>query len=303
MALIICQTCGKQVSDRAKACPGCGAILTQETIEKNEPVICQECGFEIPAGSAACPNCGCPIDCESADDTEGVLQKVEESSVNLSSMRPKKRKGIIISLVAIAVVIAGVLTGIKLSNDKKAAEEARMAEEAARLAEEARIAEETARLAEEAAAYKSTLQTVSFSMIDGAAKAETAGNLILSVWSNAIYERSDIETDKYTKNNDLEFVDFNTALSNLLSDNSFSEKISEISKNQTLVLEYMKKLNNPPKGFEDAYRAAKDCYDAYGSFINIVINLSGSLQSFSSDFSDADSTFLNKYDTLQLYLD
>lgn len=35
-------------------------------------------------------------------------------------------------------------------------------------------------------------------MLDGAAKAENAGNLIKSVWYNAIYEERDTETDKYT---------------------------------------------------------------------------------------------------------
>ncbi len=36
--------------------------------------------------------------------------------------------------------------------------------------------------------YYSNLECVSYMMLDGAAKAENAGNLIKSVWYNAIYE-------------------------------------------------------------------------------------------------------------------
>lgn len=43
-------------------------------------------------------------------------------------------------------------------------------------------------------------------MIDGAAKAENAGNLIKSVWYNAIFEERNSETDKYTVKNG-KFVD------------------------------------------------------------------------------------------------
>lgn len=42
------------------------------------------------------------------------------------------------------------------------------------------------------------MKYVSYTMLDGAAKAENAGNLIKSVWYNAIYEERDTETDKYT---------------------------------------------------------------------------------------------------------
>ncbi|MBQ2953765.1 MAG: zinc ribbon domain-containing protein [Clostridia bacterium] len=54
MALITCPECGKQISDRAKACPHCGFDL-------NAPK-CPDCGTYLPEGAAACPSCGCPVE-------------------------------------------------------------------------------------------------------------------------------------------------------------------------------------------------------------------------------------------------
>lgn len=38
-----------------------------------------------------------------------------------------------------------------------------------------------------------------YTMLDGAAKAENAGNIIKSVWYNVIYQESDSKTDKSSK--------------------------------------------------------------------------------------------------------
>ena len=48
-------------------------------------------------------------------------------------------------------------------------------------------------------AYGENLERVTYLMLDGAADAETCGNLIKNVWYNAIYEVSDSKTDKYTR--------------------------------------------------------------------------------------------------------
>ncbi len=53
MALIKCEECGQLVSDKASACPKCGAPVV-----RNE--VCEECGVPISATDTVCPNCGCP---------------------------------------------------------------------------------------------------------------------------------------------------------------------------------------------------------------------------------------------------
>ena len=44
MALLKCYECGQKVSDRASACPHCGAPVI---IKKTK--VCEECGDVIPA--------------------------------------------------------------------------------------------------------------------------------------------------------------------------------------------------------------------------------------------------------------
>ena len=53
MAMISCRECGKEISDTATACVGCGAPVTQ--------TACKECGSATTPGMAACANCGAPI--------------------------------------------------------------------------------------------------------------------------------------------------------------------------------------------------------------------------------------------------
>lgn len=55
MSLITCPECGKQMSDKAAACPSCGAPVIKK-------VTCPECGKELSANATACPNCGCPVE-------------------------------------------------------------------------------------------------------------------------------------------------------------------------------------------------------------------------------------------------
>lgn len=54
MALISCNECGAQISDRAASCPKCGAPVI-----KNIP--CPDCGCLVPENAATCANCGAPL--------------------------------------------------------------------------------------------------------------------------------------------------------------------------------------------------------------------------------------------------
>lgn len=153
------------------------------------------------------------------------------------------------------------------------------------------------------AEYYSDMETISYTMLDGAAKAEDAGNLIKSVWHNAIFEERDSKTDKYTIENG-EFVDdFNDALDNLFEDEEFINSISEIKDNQSEAADLMRKLTNPPKKYEEAYSILKIYYDNYLKMTNAVISPSGSLNTFSEDFNSYDSETVDSYQKMKLYLE
>ena len=111
--------------------------------------------------------------------------------------KKNKHKGVIISIIVFALIVVSAL-GIGISKKAKELE------------------------------YYSNMETVSFTMLDGAAKAENAGNLIKNVWYNAIYEERNSETDQYTMKNGKFVDDFNDALSELFADENFSNSISEI---------------------------------------------------------------------------
>ena len=54
MALIKCKECGREISNKASACPNCG-----NPIERG--LVCNECGTTINETDEVCPNCGNPL--------------------------------------------------------------------------------------------------------------------------------------------------------------------------------------------------------------------------------------------------
>ncbi len=271
MAMIVCPNCGQPISEKAEKCVHCGMDLV--SVERKH---CAECGAELEAGAVVCSKCGCPV---GGREQEGASETPQ--SANADSVKPGKRKKIIIAVVILLVVAAAATVGIVQYRKKQAEEEA------------ARISQE----------YADNLETVTFLMLSGAGDAETCGNLIKQVWYNAIYEERDDATDPYTRPNGVFVSDFNTALSYLFLDSEFSSQIKDIETNQETVKSLMKDLTNPPEEHEEAYEALKEFYDAYLTFTNLVVDPSGSLQTFSEGFNEADSKAVNCYKAMELYLD
>ena len=124
-------------------------------------------------------------------------------------------------------------------------------------------------------------------------------NLTMNVWHNAIFEDSGEETDPYTKNKFGKFYnDFNTALSILFSSEEFTTDKEQLTENRAIVESYMKDLQDPPKGCEDAHDKILELYEAYSDFSQLALNPSGSYNDYSTNVMAADSTFMNKFDVL-----
>lgn len=274
MAMTTCPNCGEQISDKAKKCVHCGTVLVPE-----EKKCCPDCGAELEEGMDTCPKCGCPI--ENIIETEKTPQQVEVTGVKIT----KKSKKIIV-IATIAVIVAVIIAAIGVQTHKKNVV-AKAAAEAQKQSEE----------------YGTNLNMAAYSMLSGASDAETCGNLIKQVWYNAIYEKSDSKTDKYTKPKGYYVSDFNDALQNLFSDSSFSSQIADINDNKDTVNSLMKKLKNPPEEYKDAYESLSKLYDAYISLTNLATDPTGSLQTYSQNFNDADNETLNCYNALKIYLE
>lgn len=214
-------------------------------------------------GLTTCPKC---------EETISEKATVCPRCNSAVKQKQKKHKGTIISIIVFALIVVSVL---EIGISQKAKE----------------------------LKYYSNMETVSFTMLDGAAKAEDAGNLIKSVWYNAIFEERNSETDKYTMKNGKFVDDFNDALSELFADENFSNSISEIVANQSDVANLMKQLKEPPKKYEEAYSVLKVYYDNYLKMTKIVINPTGSLNTFSEDFNTYDNNTVDSYEKMKLYLD
>lgn len=153
-----------------------------------------------------------------------------------------------------------------------------------------------------AASYQNKYNELVALMLDEGSEAEDMGNLIVAVWHNAIYSTSDVETDKYTKENGKFVSDFNDALANLFFDPEYSKREENLRENQLLVREQMKEMLDPPDGFENAFKALENMYLAYIRFTDHIIECNGSYDSFSSEFSDRDHKLSECYTAAELYV-
>ena len=151
--------------------------------------------------------------------------------------------------------------------------------------------------------YYNNMVDLANTMIDGAQKAENAGNTIVGVWNNAIWQTRNDKTDKYTMANGRFVDDFNDALDNLFDDEEFGQSIAEIQENQAEVIDLMKKLKNPPSQYAEAFGVLNEYYENYMKMTNSVINLSGSLNSFSEDFGKYDEAVVDSLQKLELSFD
>lgn len=73
--LIDCQECGREISDKAPNCLGCGA---PQSALLGAPIKCAECSSDVYLAYRACPVCGAPRDIflNFADKVEQVLEPI-----------------------------------------------------------------------------------------------------------------------------------------------------------------------------------------------------------------------------------
>jgi uncharacterized membrane protein len=188
----------------------------------------------------------------------------------------KSNKGTFVTIIGILFLVAVVVLGIifvKAEKEKEAA-----------------------------AKYQQAYNDIVSTMVDGAVDAENSGNIIIQVWNNAIFETQDVATDKYVIVNGQFVSDFNDALDNLFSDQEFISTIYKIQENQTYVRSAMKDMVNPPKGYEKAFNTLEKMYAAYIELTDIVVNCSGSLESFSKEYNNADTELAKQYHATEIYV-
>lgn len=242
-------------------------------------IQCPECGKEISDKVVACPHCGYPLTDGSQSPPD--LQRVEVTSVRLGPKNPEAKKKLLIGVVAVMIVIIVAVVSVLAVNKHKA--------DVAK-AEAERIRTE----------YITNLETACTRMLSGAVVAESVCNLTKSVWYNTIYEERDVETDKYTRTIIGEFNDdFNDSLRALFADKDTVANIDKVEENRESVAEVMRDLENPTEEFKSCHETLEAMYDEYFTLTDLAISPSGSLKTFSEEFSSSDSGFIKYYDKLQ----
>lgn len=238
-------------------------------------IKCPECQKEVSDSAKTCPNCGYAI--SSLVEPEKT-QQVEVTGIKIRKSTSKRFKVIIAAVLCIAIVS---MLGYVIYNTQKEKKE-KEAAEAYRIE------------------YIEKLKEAHSLMLHGGADAEGICNETKAVWYNTIHKKSDSKTDKYTKNAYGSFhKDFNESLTLFYSASSTKEKLNDIQSNQEQVAELMTALKNPPDDLKDAYETANEMYDSYYVFTKLALSPTGSLTTYSQDFSQYDDDFMLQYDKLK----
>ncbi len=307
MALIKCPECGHDLSDKAISCPHCGYVLQTEDIASSsvvdttpsaDPTPKDSPTVVTPAAESTVQKNSAEISSDSSTDSTETKSPTpqltpetnapETSTANPTSVvanapQASKRK---LSKRAIAIIVAIVVAIVGIGGY-----EAYQAEQA-RQAEEARQAE-----IQRHNSYIDNLNKASYYMLAGMADSESACNLIQSVWHDAIFEK---DINKWGEDTRPYYsTDFNEALGKVMQSETYQGYVSSINNSKNQVSDLMKQLSNPPEDCQSAYSTLQDLYSTYTQFTNLATNPTGSLQSFSQDFSNYDSGGMSKYNLLE----
>lgn len=263
MALINCPNCNKEISDKAKVCVGCGHQLIDDVNAEKTMLSCPECGAFTDTLTDICSNCGYPLN---------SLEIKSDGKQKSKSVFKKKWfwASVICFVLLISIVLFVLLISIVLFVSNNVRTES----------------------------YNIEICTVVDEIMAVSAEAENVGNQICSVWNNAIFDKDNENTAKYTST----AKDFNEALSNLFADEEFIDKITTIRNKQSEIDTYLGKLKNPPEKFEDAYDEFKELYYAYSDYVDSVILCKGSYNTYTEDLSKKSSVLMESYREIKVEL-
>ena len=100
MAIINCEECGKEISDRATSCPYCGAPTGN--IQQSNTKFCKHCGEIIDKECVVCPKCGKQVEELSNSDKNIIINNSSSaSSTNTYPARKKKKYSILLDIILI----------------------------------------------------------------------------------------------------------------------------------------------------------------------------------------------------------
>ena len=249
-------------------CPNCNKEISDKA------KVCVGCGHKLvddintENAMINCPECDVITDtltdtCPNCGYPLSTIQtKIEETQKDKKVFKKKWFWGLTICLVLLIFVISFVSNILKTEN------------------------------------YNIEICTAVDAIMSVYADAETIGNQICSVRNNAIYDKHNESTAKYTST----AKDFNEALSNLFADEEFVKKTNSIRNKQSEIDAYFGYLKNPPEKFEDAYGEFKELYYAYSDYVDFVLSCKGSYNTYTENISKKSSALMESYREIKVEL-
>ncbi|CAM3734568.1 hypothetical protein GCM10009865_14360 [Aeromicrobium ponti] len=158
--------------------------------------------------------------------------------------------------------------------------------------------------------YEIDLQKVVSLMLTQSVSAEEMIGIYSEVWSTSIDITIDdsamasilnieyYDVPKYFKSDDRGYIAFQGNFEKALSKTQYyfkkPGKSGEIESNREEVTELIKKLNDPPEKYKDAYDIAFEMYSLYEKYITFALSPSGSLMTYNQEANKLSSDLVTK---------
>lgn len=244
-----------------------------------DDLVCVKCGSKLNSQQMYCPMCGEPVSNEHRKDGTNSIKNLLKKDI----------KGISVKKICIAIsIIICCCIGFVVINNANVRKQ-----------------------------YESNLKDAVSLMYTGALTSENTASMIHDVWYNTIFEKADLNTNKYTLQswavdryanssyiNERYFNDdFNDSLQRYFSSSEYVSNLSSIERNQKSVSEVMSKLSKTPKGYETQYSTILELYDNYLGMVSCATDPKGNLTTYTSSYNDYDSEFYSTYKKAKLFVD
>ncbi len=256
----VCESCGVALGDGQVFCPKCGKSKNEQKAK-----VCAGCGTVLQDNQQFCPKCGQRYE---AVIEPAVNTAINQFNANLEQQKKKtKTRPAIIAAVLVIVAIIGIIAGsiISENNRQKAIEE-----------------------------YKATAASFSSTVLSSGSEMEDIGNAIQSAWRSYVYS----SYGTYYNGTYIYSVDSAVAA----AQKEQASKISSVeSRDSQIRSMYSTLCDIPDEDDPELQRirnAVDEVYNAYVEMYDVVIDVSGNYNTYTSAFSRVDTNLAEALNTL-----